>query len=310
MTQAEEWKEIFKLLQAPFQDDEIEWRPQSAIQRQEGHQLLVLPYVQGQTIQKRLDDILGVYWKDDYESITVKGKEAIRGYLSIKVGDEWITRTDAAELSDIESVKGGHTNAFKRAAVKFGIGRFLHNVEPKWVRLSPKRLSASDIYVSGKFKINQKDSFLKGYIQKPSINSDKKETQKSNAISKQNTKNATREKAPNALEVVKDAEKTINFNIENFRHPLFKKATNQTIESLEQATEDQLREYYKVLHPVVMIARAEKHFGYDRPTMLAYAQACFPEEIKQIENLFFLATKSKAEEVINMLKDNAPALNY
>jgi hypothetical protein len=310
MTQKQEWKDIFTALQAPFQDMEIEWRPQSAVQRQGDHHLLVLPYVQGHAIQKRLDDVLGVYWKDDYESITVQGKEAIRGYLSIKVGDEWITRTDAAELSDIESVKGGHTNAFKRVAVKFGIGRFLYNVEPQWVRLSNKRLDSSDIYVSGNFKVSGKPTFLKGYIQRPSITMEEKNGPKKNNVAKQNPQNATRsDKLSSALDIVKNTEKIINFNIDKFRKPLLEKATNQTISSLEKATEHQLREYFDVLQPVAMIAKAEKRFGYDRPTMLAYAQACFPEEIKQIENLFFLTDKSKAEEVIGMLRNNATVLN-
>ena len=307
MTQKQEWKEIFNALQAPFQDKEIEWRPQSAVQRQGDHHLLVLPYVQGHAIQKRLDDVLGAYWKDDYESITVQGKEAIRGYLSIKVGDEWITRTDAAELSDIESVKGGHTNAFKRVAVKFGIGRFLYNVEPQWVRLSNKRFDSSDIYVSGSFKVGGKPTFLKGYIQRPSITMEEKAPQK---VSKQNPKNATRtDKLSSILDIVKNTENIINFNIDKFRQPLLEKATKQTISTLENATENQLREYFNVLQPVAMIAKAEKRFGYDRPTMLAYAQACFPEEIKQIENLFFLTDKSKAEEVIGMLRNNATVLN-
>lgn len=42
-------------------------------------------------------------------------------------------QTDGAENTDIEPVKGGLSDAYKRAAVKWGIGRYLYDMEAAWV---------------------------------------------------------------------------------------------------------------------------------------------------------------------------------
>ena len=39
----------------------------------------------------------------------------------------WISKSDGADDSNIEGAKGGLSDAFKRAAVKFGIGRYLYH---------------------------------------------------------------------------------------------------------------------------------------------------------------------------------------
>lgn len=46
---------------------------------------------------------------------------------------EWVTKTDGAENSDIEPVKGGLSDSFKRAAVQWGIGRYLYSMGALWV---------------------------------------------------------------------------------------------------------------------------------------------------------------------------------
>ena len=46
--------------------------------------------------------------------------------LSLKINGVWITKTDGAGDTNIEGEKGGLSDAFKRAAVKFGVGRYLY----------------------------------------------------------------------------------------------------------------------------------------------------------------------------------------
>ena len=41
----------------------------------------------------------------------------------------WITKWDGAENTDVEGVKGGLSGAMKRAAVQWGIGRYLYGLE-------------------------------------------------------------------------------------------------------------------------------------------------------------------------------------
>ena len=47
--------------------------------------------------------------------------------------DEWVTKWDGAENTDIEAVKGGLSGAMKRAAVQWGIGRYLYKLEESWI---------------------------------------------------------------------------------------------------------------------------------------------------------------------------------
>ncbi len=48
---------------------------------------------------------------------------------------EWISKSDGAELSNYSPIKGGLSDAFKRAAVKWGIGRYLYEITPVWVNV-------------------------------------------------------------------------------------------------------------------------------------------------------------------------------
>ncbi|WP_243664619.1 Rad52/Rad22 family DNA repair protein [Rhodothermus marinus] len=58
--------------------------------------------------------------------------------ISIRIGDEWITKWDGAENTDIEPVKGGLSSAMRRAAVQWGIGRYLYRLPNQWVRIDER----------------------------------------------------------------------------------------------------------------------------------------------------------------------------
>lgn len=46
---------------------------------------------------------------------------------------DWITKVGLSDNSDIEGVKGGESGSLRRAAVKFGIGRYLYDLKDIWV---------------------------------------------------------------------------------------------------------------------------------------------------------------------------------
>ena len=79
-------------------------------------------------------------WKDSFtpwhESVSGK-KTKFSQLCTISIYDDelgqWIDKTDGAEDSDIEAVKGGLSDAFKRAAVKWNIGRYLYSFNTVWV---------------------------------------------------------------------------------------------------------------------------------------------------------------------------------
>lgn len=118
----------FKNLLEPFNSDDVEWRiQQSGISGSGKPWGIALCYVTNRAIQQRLDDIIGPqYWKNEYAAAPTGG---IMCGLSIKVDNEWITKWDGAENTQVEAVKGGLSGAMKRAAVQWGIGRYLYNLE-------------------------------------------------------------------------------------------------------------------------------------------------------------------------------------
>lgn len=126
------------LLDEPFAPDDIEWRIQQAGKTSKGIWAKVLAYVTNRAIMKRLDEVCGkAGWRNEYRDIPNNG--GVECGISIKVGDEWITKWDAAENTQVEAVKGGRSGAMKRAAVQWGIGRYLYNLEEGFAIVSAER---------------------------------------------------------------------------------------------------------------------------------------------------------------------------
>jgi hypothetical protein len=119
------------LLRAPFLPEEIEWRLQSSGKKQDGTiWARAVAYVDNRAIMDRLDEVCGPEnWKNEFRR---EAEGAVLCGLSIKIGGEWVTKWDGATETDIESVKGGLSNAMKRAAVQWGIGRYLYFLESSW----------------------------------------------------------------------------------------------------------------------------------------------------------------------------------
>ena len=118
-------------LAEPFSEDEVKFKPAVV----SGNRCLALPYVDARAIQDRLDEVLGVAgWQDEYECLS---DGAVVCRLRLRLGDEWITKMDVGGQSEQpdegDRRKAAFSDALKRAAVKFGIGRYLYRLEPQWV---------------------------------------------------------------------------------------------------------------------------------------------------------------------------------
>ena len=129
----------------PFKDSDISWRVGSTNKKKcadgKATKGIPLAYIDARDVMKRLDDVVGMAnWMDDYKE--VKGR--IICTLSIKTSDGWVSKCDGAGDTETEGEKGGISDAFKRAAVKYGIGRYLYSMPNVWVELDdwgkPKQL--------------------------------------------------------------------------------------------------------------------------------------------------------------------------
>ena len=103
---------VVSQLKAPFPESRLKWRKSG------GGDVV---YVDARDYMNRLDEVC--MWQDEYEVLDA-GTVICR--LGIKIGGEWIWRSDGAGQTNIEGEKGGFTDAFKRACVKFGLGRYLY----------------------------------------------------------------------------------------------------------------------------------------------------------------------------------------
>lgn len=123
----------FVALQARFPADAIEWRLSQVGETNGRTWALCLAYVTNRAIQARLDEVVGPEgWKNEF--VPGPGGGVMCG-LSIRVGDTWVTKWDGAENTDIEGVKGGLSGAMKRAAVQWGIGRYLYDLDETFANI-------------------------------------------------------------------------------------------------------------------------------------------------------------------------------
>ena len=110
-------------LTAPILPNEIEWRVQS--QTSTG-KLIVVPYINNRCVMHRFDAAFGP------ENWTSEFREISNGFLCrltviIKDINRIVHREDGASKTNIEPEKGGISDAMKRAAVQFGLGRCLYD---------------------------------------------------------------------------------------------------------------------------------------------------------------------------------------
>jgi len=89
---------------------------------------LMLSYVDARYVQDVLDDVVGpANWQSVFQNVEGAGGEGVRAGIGINVNGEWVWKFDAGVPSNIEPVKGAHSDAFKRAAVQWGIARDLYD---------------------------------------------------------------------------------------------------------------------------------------------------------------------------------------
>ncbi|TDW63121.1 Rad52/22 family double-strand break repair protein [Novosphingobium sp. PhB55] len=115
-------------LQAPFASHEHKWRAQSVARN--GRRAQALCYIDARTVQTRLDDVCGVAgWESTFNE-TPSGR--VIASISIDMGARWVSKSDGAGATAMEGEKGGLSDAFKRAAVMWGIGRYLYAIPATW----------------------------------------------------------------------------------------------------------------------------------------------------------------------------------
>lgn len=122
----------FTKLAEPFNPSDIHWRPQGKVYNGSS---MALAYLDARDIMDRLDDVCGVDgWTVSY--VETPSKRVI-GTISIRTDDgHWVAKSDGAGDTAVEGEKGGISAALKRAAVVWGVGRYLYDMPTVWVPCS------------------------------------------------------------------------------------------------------------------------------------------------------------------------------
>lgn len=90
---------------------------------------MALAYVDARDVMKRFDDVCGDLWQVEYPF-----DGCCR--IGIKIGEDWVWRSNGAGETQVEGEKGKYSDAFKRAAVLWGVGRYLYYLGSSWVDLN------------------------------------------------------------------------------------------------------------------------------------------------------------------------------
>ncbi len=149
--------EVWQRLAEPFPPEEVQWRIE-ALSR-DRKKALVVPYVDARTVLDRLDRVVGPEgWHDEYQVLadaerTLKDERGERRERLVEVKCRLtvlgVTKEDVGEG---DSLKAAFSDALKRAAVKFGVGRYLYRLEKQWVdydaekgRFTPPKLPVQEM---------------------------------------------------------------------------------------------------------------------------------------------------------------------
>lgn len=135
-------------LKEPFAAKDIEWRiGQSGKTRDGKPWAKVLAYIDNRAVMGRLDEVCGpAGWQNEYRPAPndPDGKSLLCGIgVEVETG-KWVWKWDGANNTDIEGVKGGASDSMKRAAVHWGIGRYLYSLSDTWANCTEESMRGQD----------------------------------------------------------------------------------------------------------------------------------------------------------------------
>lgn len=130
-------RSIAEALAAPFPPDKLGWKPQTV----SGSRALAVAFIDARDVMDRLDQVVGPFgWRDGY---VVLPDGNVVCTLELRCGDgPFIPKSDTGGESDQkddgDKRKAAFSDALKRAAVKWGIGRYIYSLPSQWLDFDPK----------------------------------------------------------------------------------------------------------------------------------------------------------------------------
>ena len=138
-------QEILRALAEPFDADDVRWR--CGHKAKDNTKAMALAYMDARCAEERLDEVLGAGWQCRYSELrngaARGGQDSSPSIIVCEIGillpdHGWIWRANGAGDTDVEAEKGALSDAFKRAATKWGIGRYLYGFPSPWAEIVPQ----------------------------------------------------------------------------------------------------------------------------------------------------------------------------
>lgn len=124
-----------------LRSDEIDAR----ISRVNNGGVSVLLYIDARAAMKLFDETVGSFnWKDEYREM--HGSVFCRISVKNPETGEWVAKEDVGSESNVEKEKGQVSDAFKRASVKWGIGRELYTAPDIFIPAAKCNLNGNKCY--------------------------------------------------------------------------------------------------------------------------------------------------------------------
>lgn len=124
---------LLKQLKNPFDPKFLKWRVGAT--NKDKTSGIALAYLDAREVMKRLDDVMGIDgWQDRY----IEVKDGFICELDLWLDGRWVTKSNTAGNTKVEPIKGGGSDALKRAASVWGVGRYLYYLPNQWVAIKPK----------------------------------------------------------------------------------------------------------------------------------------------------------------------------
>jgi hypothetical protein len=119
---------MLKQLKNPFDERFVKWRVGAT--NKDKTKGIALAYIDSREVTKRLDEVCGL---GGWQSRLTRTDGGFISEIGILIDGEWIWKSNAAGDTKVEPIKGGASDAFKRAASVWGIGRYLYYLPNVWV---------------------------------------------------------------------------------------------------------------------------------------------------------------------------------
>jgi len=127
-----DFNEFINECRRPFPADVV----LSRVQVTTANSALVVYYIDARHVSERLNHLVPGYWSDSYTPITLGDQHGIQCTLLTTINDSLFRVCDIGTKQandDMGGLKAMYSDAFKRAAVKFGIGVSLYAQPTTWV---------------------------------------------------------------------------------------------------------------------------------------------------------------------------------